>query len=401
MKTKTHGSGLPAIFLIVLLFTGFGLKARQPVKNLLNPDLVFAGNHLIYKGNTIQLGPKAFFIDGQLSDQEVKKYSYVYNSVNEAAKHLTDGTEDSPMVLYLAPWVYWIDNPDDPEIRQPNTLGGTPFGLEIKCEWLKFFGLSDDARNVVFASNRGQTMGAKGNFTMFRISGQGTGAENVTFGNYCNIDLEYPLKPELGRKKRGSAIVQAQLVFCDGDKLVARNTRFVSRLNLCPFIGGKRTLFDRCHFESTDDALNGTAVYLNCTLDFYSGKPFWGTSGTGAVFFNCDIRSFTRGEQYFTKSGGQVAALDTRFESETATYLGWRDFPAKESRNYQYNIQMNGKPVFIGTHDPQSTVDMTGKAVLDAYRFVHNGQVIYNTYNLLRGNDDWDPMDVKDLVSAA
>lgn len=369
-------------------------------KDNFRKGLVFNGDHLVYKGKKITLGPNAFFIDGQLTVAEAAKYNYVYNSVNEASKHLTDGTESSPMVLYIAPYVYWIDDPDDPEIRVPKS-GAIPFGLEIRCEWLKFYGLADDAGDVVLASNRGQTIGAKGNFTMFRISGQGTSAENVTFGNYCNIDLEYPSKPELGRKKRATAIVQAQLVFCDGDKLVARNTRFVSRLNLCPFIGGKRVLFDRCHFECTDDALNGTAVYLNCSFDIYSGKPFYRTIGTGAVFFNCNIRLFTRGQQYFTKSSGQVAVVDTRFSSKTATYLGWRDLPAKESRNYQYNNQMNGKPVFIDTKHAQTTVDMKGKTLLDAYQFTYTGKTIYNSYNLLRGDDDWDPMGIKDLVVAA
>ena len=390
------------LLLSPLLFVSITFAQSVKNYNSLDPEhpIVFGGDHIRYLDEKIMLGPKAFFIDGQLSDDEAAKYPWVFNSIHEAAKHLSDGTEESPMVLYLAPWVYWIDNPDDPAIRVPKS-GGVPFGLEIKCEWLKFYGLTPDAENVVLACNRGQTMGAKGNFTMFNISGEGTSTENITFGNYCNIDLEYPLKPELNRKKRGSAIVQAQLVFCDGDKLVARNTRFVSRLNLCPFVGGKRVLFDRCHFESTDDALNGTAVYLNCTLDFYSGKPFWGTFGTGAVFLNCDIQSFTRGAQYFTKSGGPVAVVDTRFESEQTSYLGWRDSPAKEARNYQYNVQWNGKPVFIGEHHPKSTVDMTGKPVLNAYRLVYKDKVIYNTYNLLKGDDDWDPLGIKELVLTA
>lgn len=387
------------VFVFMFLLPPIFVQA-QVGRNSLNKDLEFYGDHIIYNAKTIALGPHAFYVDGQLSPEEAAKYPYVFNSVNEAAKHLTDGNEASPMVLYIAPYVYWIDDPDDPAIRVPKS-GTIPFGLEIKCEWLRFYGLSDDARNVVLASNRGQTMGAKGNFTMFKISGQGASAENVTFGNYCNIDLVYPLKSELGRKKRGSAIVQAQLVFCDGDKLVARNTRFVSRLNLCPFIGGKRTLFDHCHFECTDDALNGTAVYLDCTFDFYSGKPFYRTIGTGAVFFNCDIKSFTRGNQYFTKTGGQVAVLDTRISSGTVTYLGWKDHPEKEVRNYQYNVQMNKKPVFIGTKNSQSTVDMAGKPVLNAYQFLYKGKTIYNTYNLLRGDDDWDPMGIKELVLAA
>ena len=395
MKQNNILKNVSFILIFMLAFDLAGTAQKSLYQNL-----IFEGDHLVYQGKNIALGPKAFFIDGQLSNEEAAKYSYVYNSVNEAAKNLTNGTEDSPMVLYIAPYVYWIDNPDDPEIRVPRQ-GGTPFGLEIECEWLRFYGLSEDARNVVLASNRGQTMGAKGNFTMFRISGQGTSAENITFGNYCNIDLEYPLNPKLNRVKRGSAIVQAQLVFCDGDKLVARNTRFVSRLNLCPFWGGKRTLFDRCHFESTDDALAPTGVYLNSTFDIYSSKPFGHTSGTGAILLNCDINSLTRGEQYFVKGSGQVAAVDCRLETTLAAYWGWREKPALESRNYQYNNKFNGKEVVIGMHHPYSTVDMAGKTVLDAYRMVYKDQVIYNTYNLLRGNDDWDPMGIKAMVLAA
>jgi hypothetical protein len=260
------------------------LDARNPV--------IFAGDHIIYQGKTITLGPKAFFIDGQLTDEEASKYPYVFNSINKAAEHLTNGTVESPMVLYIAPYVYWIDDPDDPAVRIGQG-GQSPYGLIINCEWLRFYGLSDNAENVVLACNRGQTIGSQGNFTMFRFSGNGTSSENITFGNYCNVDLIYPLKPKLGRVKRASAIVQAQLIFCDGDKIVARNTKFISRLNLMPFVGGKRVLFDRCHFECTDDALCATGVYLNSTLDFYSSKPFYATTGTGAVFLNCELKGET------------------------------------------------------------------------------------------------------------
>ena len=390
-------------YLLVFLFSFIGcpqLSATEH-KGSIYQDLVWGGDYIIFQNKKIELGPRAFFIDGELSNEQASKYKYVFNSVNEASKNLSNGTEDSPMVLYIAPWVYWIDDPDDPAIRAPKEGNYAPFGLEIQCEWLKFYGLSNDAANVVLASNRGQTMGAKGNFTMLNIRGEGTSAENITFGNYCNIDLSFPLKPELNREKRGLAIVQAQLVFCNSDKLFVRNTRFVSRLNLCPFVGGKRTLFDNCHFESTDDALNGTAVYLNCTFDFYSSKPFWGTRETGAVFLNCDIHSFTRGEQYLIKSIGQIALVDTRMESETASYWGWKEEPEKENRNYQCGNLFNGKEAWIGTHHPYATVDMKGKKVLDAYRFTYDGKTVYNIYNLLKGNDDWDPLNQKAIVQAA
>ena len=376
-------------------------KAQSQHVNSLNTEITFIGDRIMYKGQEIELGPNAFYVDGQLSDDLVSKHKYVFNSINDAAKELKNGTEKSPMVLYIAPWVYWIDDPDDPEIRLPKKSGKAPIGLEIECEWLKFHGLSDNPRDVVLASNRGQTMGAKGNFTMFSIRGNGTSSENVTFGNYCNIDLEYPLMPSLNRSKRGSAIVQAQLLFTYGDKLVARNTHFVSRLNLAPFWGGERTLFDQCHFEATDDALTATGVYLNCTFDLYSSKPFYHTIGTGAILLNCTIQSFTRGQQYWLKNNGQLAIIDSKMESNSVNYWGWSATPDIETKYYSSNNNINNESMIIGSLHPSTTVDMTGKKLLDAYRFEHNAETIYNTYNLLRGDDDWDPMELKETVLAA
>ncbi|MDN3670137.1 hypothetical protein QWY93_12455 [Echinicola jeungdonensis] len=386
----------------LLTIANLQLLAQVPDYSPLDTQdpVYFKGKYFIYQNDTTYLGPQAFYIDGQLSDQEAARWPFVFNSVHQAAQHLTDGTEEKPMVLYIAPYVYWIDDPDDSEIRVPKE-GAVPYGLEIKCEWLKFYGLNKKPENVILACNRGQTIGAKGNFTLFRFDGLGTSSENITFGNYCNVDLKYPLKPALNRRRRANAIVQAQLIHCNGDKILARNTHFISRLNLCPFVGGKRVFFDQCHFESTDDALCGTAVYKNSTLEFYSSKPFYHTTGTGAVFLNCDITSFTDGEQYFTKVNGQVAVIDTRFHSESMSYIGWRDEPPASMKNYQYNVTLNGKPISIGKKDPESTVDLDGKPLLHAYRFMHQDTVVYNTYNLLKGNDDWDPEGIKKLVLEA
>jgi hypothetical protein len=400
LKNNLKKTILSALSLLIIL-----ICSAQPVKTYKTLDpkqpIVFGGKYIVYAGDTVTLGPNAFFIDGQLTNEQVTDQPYVFNSFNKALDHLSNGSEAAPMVLYIAPYVYWIDDPDDPTIRV-SANNEPPYGKIVKCDWLKFYGLSGNAKNVVLACNRGQTIGAKGNFTMFKFIGQGTSAENITFGNYCNIDLEYPLLPNLSRPKRALAIVQAQLIHCNGDKIVARNTRFVSRLNLCPFVGGKRVLFDRCHFESTDDALCGTGVYLNCTLDFYASKPFYSTSGTGAVFLNCNLKTFSNdNQQYFTKVNGQVAVVDSRFKTPNGIYLGWRDVVPAEMRNYQFNVMQNGKAIFISKKDPSSTVEMSGKSVLDAYRFVHNGKVIYNTYNLLRGDDDWDPMHIRDIVLAA
>ena len=358
----------------------------------------FSGDRIVYGGDTILLGPRAFFVDGRLTAEQVEPYPYVFASVRSAAARLSHGTEDDPMVLYLAPYVYWIDDPDDPAVRLPKPGQSVPYGLEIKCEWLKFRGLNRDPRNVVLASNRGQTIGARGNFTMFRFEGDGTAAENVTFGNYCNVDLEFPLLPALRRQKRAEAIVQAQLIHCNGDKIVARNVRFISRLNLCPFVGGKRTFFDRCHFESTDDALAGNAVYLRSSFVFFSSKPWYHTTGTGAVLLDCAVTSHTGGEQYFTKADGQLAVVDTRFRSATMSGLDWRDHPPAATRNYQYNVRWNGEPRTIGGESSANTVSLADEPLLSAYRIDAEDSILYNTYNLLRGDDEWDPAGVGPIV---
>ena len=340
----------------------------------------------------------AFFVDGRLSDADAANYPFVFNNLNEALKQLKEGSESSPMTLYIAPYVYWIDDPDDPAVREPVT-GAVPYGQVVKCNWLKFYGLTDDPVNVVLAGRRCQTQGAVGNFTLFYFDGDGIRSENITFGNYCNVDLEFPLLPELNRSRRSSTVTQAQLIICNSDKVLARNTRFISRLNLCPFAGAKRALFDSCYFESTDDALCGTGVYLNSRFTFFSSKPFHHTQGAGAVFLNCDFDVRTKQKQYLTKVSSPVAIVDSRFtNSSEPLYLGWTQDPVDDLRCYQYNVSLNGSPVFINTGKPEVTIDMTDKPILNAYRLEYNGEVIYNTYNLLRGDDDWDPMGVKDKI---
>ena len=63
-----------------------------------------------------------------------------------------------------------------------------------------------------------------------------------------------------------AAITQAHVAYCHGDKIVAENVRFISRLNMNPLNGAKRILFYKCYMESTDDALTGTGSYLDCTF---------------------------------------------------------------------------------------------------------------------------------------
>jgi len=374
-----------------------------------NP-IEFDGTYIVYNGQTITLGPKAIYVDGSLSQSVADKYTNVYTSITAAlsATALTNGTQADPMTVYVAPYVYWIDNPDATDTVEKTTGYSVPYGMVVNCDWLKITGLTTDPYNVIIAGNRGQSNGSNGNYTMFHFNGNGLNLNNVTIGNYCSIDLTYPLKPALNHARRTQAITQAQLGDVNGDKVAANNCNFISRLNLDPLGGGTRTLYNKCHFESTDDSLNGNAVYLDCDFDFYGNRPFYSTSNTGAALLNCQFNSLVLNveaepAQYFTKEGGTVTAVDSNYTSNFSIpfSIAWTKYPLKSLRCYQYNIKHNNSSIIIAGADAEETVDMTGKSVLDAYRIVYNGTVYYNTYNLLRGTDNWDPMNVKSIIEAA
>lgn len=300
-------------------------------------------------------------------------------------------------VLLVAPSVYWLDDPDEPAIRSDK--GGIPYAVSLACDTLSIIGLTESPEDVVFAVNRGQTQGAFGNFTMFHFKGHSLTTRDMTFGNYCNVDLVYPRNQELNRQKRKDAIVQAQIGICEGtDRLLAENTRFISRLNLCPFVGARRSLYDDCNFECTDDALSGSAVYLDCDFTFFSSKPFYSTAETGAVFLNCDITCLGSGTQYFTKVPGQVTAIDTRFHSENPIELKWtRDDSDIICR--QENISLNGSPYVIDADRMSAGASLDKSHLRNAFKIEYDGKTLYNLPNLLNGPDGWDPKGMNGVIA--
>lgn len=393
---------LRACLTVVALFVaGFQLlaadyKGYQSLDK--NDPIIFKGDCIIYRGDTIMLGERTLFADPGLSDALVNNYPYVYKSIQDVAEHLVDGTAESPMRVLFAPGVYWVDNPDTPAVAVGKD-GREPFGMVIRCENLHFIGLTGDARNVVLASQRGQTQGAVGNFTMFDFHGDGLQVSNLTMGNFCNVDLDFPLLPVLGRRKRADAITQAHVAYCHGDRIVARNVRFISRLNMNPLNGARRILFDRCHMECTDDALTGNGIYLNCTFGLYGQKPFYSTHRCGAVFLGCDFTAVGASrEMVFCKASGQVSLVNCRYTAGNSVYVGWTNYPEPWLRCYQADFKLNGMPYKVGARKPENTVEIDAKPIVSAFYEVCGGDTIYNVYNLLRGDDDWDPTGVKGRI---
>lgn len=385
------------------------LEGYTPIDS--SDPVEFGGTYIKYQGETIQLSETAIYLDGSLSDELAAQYPYVYNDITKAlsADALKNGTADKPMTVYVAPYVYWIDDPAATDTVQKTEGYSVPYGMVVNSEYLTIKGLTGNPDNVVLAGNRGQSHASNGNYTMFRFNCSGAlTVKNITIGNYCSVDLDYPLMSELNQAKRTETITQAQLADVSGDKMFADNCNFISRLNLDPINGASRSLYNNCHFESTDDALNANAVYVGCDFDFYGNRPLYSSYGTGSTFlgctFNCKILNVeAEPTQFFTKEGGTITAVDCVYNSNLSVpiSIGWTKTPSISLKCYQSNIIHNGQSITIGGEGAKETVDMTGKSVLDAYKVVSGGKTYYNTYNLLKGSDDWDPLGVKDVIKAA
>ena len=385
------------------------LEGYTPID--ISDPVEFGGTYIKYQGETIQLSETAIYLDGSLSDELAAQYPYVYNDITKAlsADALKNGTADKPMTVYVAPYVYWIDDPAATDTVQKTEGYSVPYGMVVNSDYLTIKGLTGNPDNVVLAGNRGQSHASNGNYTMFRFNCSGAlTVKNITIGNYCSVDLDYPLMSELNQAKRTDTITQAQLADMSGDKMFADNCNFISRLNLVPISGASRNLYNNCHFESTDDALNGNAVYVGCDFDFYGNRPLYSSYNTGSTFlgctFNCKILNVeAEPTQFFTKEGGTITAVDCVYNSNLSVpiTMGWTKFPSDSLKCYQSNIVHNGKNITIGGEGAKETVDMTGKSVLNAYKVVSGGKTYYNTYNLLKGSDDWDPLGVKDVIAAA
>lgn len=309
--------------------------------------LSFAQVRFSHQGESLTSAEHRLYVN---AEKKTNVKHFTFRTVNEALRFAERYASDTITTdIYIEPSVYWIDDPDDPNVRKA-TNGGTPFGLEVTLSHTRLIGLSENPEDVVLACNRGQTQGAEGNFTMLHITGSRNEAYNITFGNYCNVDLSYPRNPKLNRPRRKDAIVQAQLVICSGDDYKIENCRFISRLNLCPFVGCDHVDFYHCYFECTDDALSGTAVYRQCQFTLYSSKPFYSTYKHGATFIDCDLHSKVRGTQYLTKVSGPVRMERCRWTSDDPELkIAWNKRPDPTHYCVMTDCTLNGKPLDVPT----------------------------------------------------
>ena len=153
---------------------------------------MFRGNYIVYQGKYIALDSSSLLLDGSLDDDTTKMYTYVYHDLKTVLDVVNRQEKDGKQItVYIAPYVYWIDDPDAEDTVYPEEGYGEPYGMVVDCDSLKLTGLTDTPSEVVLAGNRGQSHGAMGNYTMFYFRVRHLELANLTLGNYCSVDLEY------------------------------------------------------------------------------------------------------------------------------------------------------------------------------------------------------------------
>lgn len=312
-----------------------------------------------------------------------------FRTIQSAAEFCKGGTKERPAVIGILPGVYFLDGTEaDP-------------GLIIRRDYLKLLGLSQDARDVVLADSRGEFQGSKKQRSMtVEVRGTGFEAENITFYNYCNEPLVYPRDPSQNRPARSSSETQAYVLGVSGpagglsDRLYFKNCRFVSWLDTLA-VGAKRAYFKDCYIQGTDDFMGASGVFLyeDCVLGCYSGYPIYGAGrgSAGMVLLRCRFVSLrpelAQVPLNLSKEPGSLAVIDCTFPDNAL--LGWCKKLPSTRDFYYYNLRhADGRPAEI----PGSDRCARALSARQAEGF--------NPWNLLRGEDDWNPGNCREAYAA-
>ncbi len=320
---------------------------------------------------------------------------------------LPDGT-----TVYVAPGVYWTDDtyrkgfPFDDSgfvLPRPNV------GLNILGHGLSFIGLTSDAEDVRICGNRGEGgaagLGATGSWYSLGVSSDFRG-ENLTIANYAQEDLVYKRDPSQNISKRIDSKNHAEVLQTAErgvDRMYFRNVRFVGYLNMMAGFAPKRAYFKDCFIQCTDDSVFGGTmnVYENCTFHFVDNHPTWGGANADGInaLLGCHIYGMpqmTHPMLSFAKNAsgrdgasasGIYAVIDCDFTGRIQS-VEWENIVHDYSRYAVHGntIGDDRKPLTISSHTPKLSVEYDG-AALEAFKVGDK----YNIYNLLKGDDGWDP----------
>lgn len=314
--------------------------------------------------------------------------------------------------VYIAPGVYWTDEtyrqgfPFDDSgfvIAPPNV------GLTVLGDNISFIGLTENADDVRICGNRGEGgargLGAGGSWYTLAVS-TGFRAENITIANYAQEDLVYPRDPSQNLPKRIDSKNHAEVLSGasrDIDRMEFRNVRFVGYLNMMAGFSPRRAYFRDCFFQCTDDSVfgGGINVYEHCTFHHFGNHPTWSGAQAGGinVLLGCELVGMPQMSHPFLSlaknaspgNGARASAIYAVIDCHFSGRIGEVIWENKTREDARYAVHGNTigperRPLLISPDAPQLSVEYDG-AALQAFKVGDE----YNVYNLLKGDDGWDP----------
>lgn len=341
-------------------------------------------------GKQLELGAKSLYVNGTLAASNPGAFQF--KTLHEAVAAAVDGTQAKPMTIYIEPDVYQMNG----------TLHDR--GLYVDKDWVSLIGLAEDARDVVLADNRGHTIGAESASgsspaeTIF-ITGTGFHAENLTIGNYCNVDLVYPRDPSKNQEKRSSTITQAYVIGAANkekklDHYSFNNVRFVSMLDTLALGEVERVYYENSYVQGTDDYMGGGVIQVmkNTTLHNFTNKPIYAAGKEGMAFIDCvwEVDFADSQDLFLAKNSSTLYLINNSFKDLNGNLksIQWAPYPASNIKSYAHNITLDGKPYTIL---PEENGTVLNQEQLKAY----------SVYSLLKGEDGWDPAGMKTTAAAA
>lgn len=362
----------------------------------------------------VKVDSKHLLLNAYASETELRS-PYVAATLQTLGKLSADRhtlTLPDGATVYIAPGVYWTDEtyakgfPFDDSgfvIAAPNV------GLSVIGDGVSFIGLTSDAEDVRICGNRGEGgargLGAGGSWYSLAVS-NGFRAENITIANYAQEDLVYSRDPSQNISKRIDSKNHAEVLRSAGrvmDKVCFRNVRFVGYLNMMAGFAPRRSYFKDCFIQCTDDSIfqGGVNVYENCTFHCFGNHPTWAGADAGGInaLLGCSFVGMPQLPQpmlSFAKNcsgrdgagaSGIYAVIDCNFSGRIKS-VEWENKVHDYSRYAVSNntIGEERQPLTISAAMPELSVEYSGDA-LKAFKVGDE----YNIYNLLKGDDGWDP----------
>ena len=308
-------------------------------------------------------------VNGSLSQDDPANNTYA--TIEAAYEAAPAGTAENPTVISIMPGVYRLHGDESKN------------GLSITKDYLTFVGLSDDPNDVVIADNRGNNQGASGNYNSATVVSNCTGLtlKNISIYNYCNVDVPYAKDPSQALTKRSDLETQAFAYFGGGDKHFYDNCQFISILDTFEN-DVKRGYYKNCYIQGTNDFImgwGGIQVLDGCTINSLSNHVVGG--GEKFLFKDCTFQ-LNKPEgtlpTYLCKGWANITLLNCQIPTDKGTYQWTPSLPGQYTFQYRNLTDSTGAKANIV--DDSCAIELTDEQA-DAY----------NLWNVLRGDDDWDP----------